>query len=231
MIPENSSVVVSMFRDPYSWVEAMRIEPHHAHDHLRWHRPRTNSKKNWKIFAVPMEWKEFVTRPWIGVHGSTDESIRETRGGIDGAECMDSYSFYDAVPCTANDSQVIKGLGEYKYEYQHDGSERGYSNIVDLRRDKISNHLSVASFRGARAFFPYRFEDLNENGTGALIKSVEDATGLKARCNATVGKAPRRRLTKKRITEHAELSKDFIKWMNKFVDWEVESRIGYSKRE
>jgi hypothetical protein len=89
----------------------------------------------------------------------------------------------------------------------------------------------VASFRGARAFFPYRIEDLNENGTGALIKSVEDATGLKARCNATVGKAPRRRLTKKRITEHAELSKDFIKWMNKFVDWEVESRIGYSKRE
>ena len=30
----NSAVVVSIFRDPMDWVEAMRSEPHHAHDHL-----------------------------------------------------------------------------------------------------------------------------------------------------------------------------------------------------
>jgi len=27
---KNSAVVVSMFRDPMDWVEAMRWEPHHA---------------------------------------------------------------------------------------------------------------------------------------------------------------------------------------------------------
>ena len=64
-VPENSAVVVVMFRDPYHWVEAMRVEPHHAHDHLQWHRhrPHTDRKQKWKELARPLEWKEFVTRP------------------------------------------------------------------------------------------------------------------------------------------------------------------------
>jgi hypothetical protein len=230
-VPDKSAVVVAMFRDPYNWVEAMRVEPHHAHDHLRWYRPRTHLEKSWKTIARPLEWKEFVTQPWIGGRGTTDKNISETQGGVASAECLDSYSFYDAAPCSGSDAQFIRGLGEYKYEYQHDGSERGFSSIVDLRREKILNHLSVADFRGTRAFFPFRFEDLNENGTGALIKSVEDATGMKAKCNATLGKAPgRRRLDVKRITKHRELSRDFIRWMSIYVDWEVEGKIGYSKR-
>jgi hypothetical protein len=230
-VPDKSAVVVAMFRDPYNWVEAMRVEPHHAHDHLRWYQPRKHLENSWKTIARPLEWKEFVTQPWIGQRGSTDKNISETQGGIASAECLDLYSFYDAAPCSGNDAQFIMGLGEYKYEYQHDGSERGYSSIIDLRREKILNHLSVANFRGTRAFFPFRFEDLNENGTGALIKSVEDATGMKAKCNATLGKAPRRRrLSEKRITKHRELSKDLIRWMSRYVDWEVEGKIGYSKR-
>jgi hypothetical protein len=230
-VPDRSAVVIAMFRDPYNWVEAMRIEPHHAHNHLRWYRPRTNLKGGWKTIAQPLEWKEFVTKPWIGGRGSMDKNISEIQGGIESAECMDSYSFYDAAPCSRNDAQFIIGLGEYKYEYQHDGSERGFSSIIDLRREKILNHLSVANFRGTRAFFPFRFEDLNKNGTGALIRSVEDATGIKAKCNATLGKAPRRRrLDKRPITTHRDLSKDFIRWMSRYVDWEIEGRIGYSKR-
>ncbi len=230
LVPENSAVVVAMFRDPYNWVEAMRVEPHHAHDHLRWYRDRKNLKKSWKTIALPMGWKEFVTQPWIGSRGSMDEIIAKTQEGKDSAVCLDYYTFYDVAPCSEEDSQFLKGLGGYKYEYQHDGSERGFSSIIDLRREKIINHLSVADFRGTRAFLPFRFEDLNENGTSKLLRSVEDATGLKARCNATLGKAPRRRLMKKRITKHNELTKDYIKWMSRFVDWEVEGRVGYSKR-
>ena len=35
----------------------------------------------------------------------------------------------------------------------------------------------------------------------------------------------------KSITKHAELPDEFINWMSKYVDWEVESRIGYYRRE
>ncbi len=50
------------------------------------------------------------------------------------------------------------------------------------------NHLSVAGFGHTRAFLPYRFEDLKANGTAALLRDVEEATGLKAKCNAVYGK-------------------------------------------
>jgi hypothetical protein len=142
---------------------------------------------------------------------------------------MDSYSFYDAAPCSVDDSLTVEGLGKYKYEFQHDGSERGFSSIIDLRREKILNHLSVADFRGTRAFISFRFEDISDNGMVDLVSSVEDLTGLKAKCNATVGTAPNL-LAQQKITKLKELPGDYVKWMDRFVDWEVESQVGYSRR-
>ncbi len=185
-----------MFRDPYDWVEAMRVEPHHAHSHIKMLNfiDRHKKRRSWD----PLEWKEFVTKPWIG-KANTDE---------------------------------IDGLADNFYELQWDGSGRAYSSIIDLRRDKIINHLSVADFAGTKAFLPMRYEDLNANGTSVLLESIEEAAGVKAKCSAITGKGGRRRrrLNAKPITKHAELPNEFIEWMNEFVDWEVESRIGYHSR-
>ena len=233
LLPEQSAVVIVLFRDPYDWVEAMRLEPHHAHDHL--HRlPIYNPKRKKYSRAIPLEWKEFVTKPWIGHRGKQDESIRK-HGNTHNATCMDNYSFFDAAPCSIMDSNYVEGLATYKYEYLPDGSERGYPSIIDLRRMKIEHMLSVAEFRGTRSFFPFRYEDLNWNGTGVLLRSVEEATGLIAKCNATLGKSHRRQLRqlhrqRQLKTKHTVLPADYIQWMNRFVDWEVEEKIGYSKR-
>ncbi|KAL9182122.1 hypothetical protein ACHAXT_012774 [Thalassiosira profunda] len=231
-VPANSAVVVAMFRDPYNWVEAMRVEPHHSPDHVVWHngsdsvwhdvwyRNKTSvgldanntdgrlscwQYRGWRQCADAMDWKSFVTKPWIGRRGPTDQKISATPGGKQTANCFDRYRFSDMSPCSRADSPDIIGLGPAKYDFQHDGSERGFSSIVDLRRAKILNHLSVADFRGTRAFFPFRFEDLNMNGTAALLRSVEGATGFKAKCNATMGKAHWRRLGTDQITHHDEL--------------------------
>ena len=220
-VPERSAVVVALFRDPYDWVEAMRLYPHHAHDHLHWKRPITNASTPWQEVATPLDWKAFVTKPWIGRRGRMDKQIGESQKMKDSVICMDNYTYVDAAPCSEEDASFVTGLGQYKYEYQHDGSERGFSSIIDLRRDKIVNMFSVADFRGTRAFLPFRFEDLDVNGTSVLLRSVEEATGLKARCNATSGNA---------ITTYSELPIDFIRWMNQYVDWDAESRIGYVKR-
>jgi hypothetical protein len=239
-VPENSAVVVAMFRDPYTWVEAMRVEPHHAHNHLIMPKTEYDPNQGWyKQGGRPLGWKDFVTKPWIGktMRGPADINITEIPGGKERAECIDNYSFVEQSPCSEDDTSTLKGLGELKYELQHDGSEKAYSSVVDLRRDKIINHLSVANFLGTRAFIPIRYEDMNANGTSALLRSLEEATGLKANCSATVGGSytkiaqGRRRLEKKQVVKHGELPVEFIKWMNEFVDWEVESRIGYVKRE
>ena len=197
-VPEESAVVVVMFRDPYTWVEAMREIPHHAHNHINLTQFDSNREGSWRRKGGRhLEWKEFVTKPWIG-KANTDE---------------------------------IDGLADNFYELQWDGSGRAYSSIIDLRRDKIINHLSVADYVGTRALLPMRYEDLNANGTSVLLQSIEEVAGVKARCSAITGKGGRRRrLNAKPITKHSKLPDDFIDWMNKFVDWEIESRIGYHKR-
>lgn len=224
----------------------MRVEPHHSHDHVNWPNNKINYTIGWRQQgALPLNWKEFVTKPWIGNRGPTDENITKTAlvGGypsMHDAKCQQNYSWVDIAPCSEEDSLPnVIGLGQYMYEYQHDGSERGFSSIINLRRDKIINHLSIANFKGVRSFHPFRFEDLNMNGTSALLQSVEDATGLKRKCNATLGKAiPSSRDRKLRglvhnkvITKHDKLPDDYMKWMSKYVDWEVEKVIGYSKRD
>ena len=214
-------------------VEAIRIEPHHSSYHLNW--PNNlitpNSSVYWKKLAEPLSWKSFVTKPWVGgERGPFDRNISKSQEEIENAICMDRYRFEDIIPCSEEDMKIQLGLGGTKYESIHDGSGRRYPSIIDLRRDKILNHLSVADFLGTRAFLPLRFEDLNTNGTSMLLKSVEKATGLKAKCNATMGKAHRHLLSNKAITRHKPLSDDYIEWMTKYVDWEVENRIGYFKR-
>ena len=226
-VPEQSAVVIVMFRDPFDWIEAMRVEPHHSPYHLKWIHP-FNQSKGWNEMAKPLGWKDFVAKPWVGKRGKADQLIRE-HNGIANTTCLDRYGYDEIKPCSEEDSQIIQGLANTKYENQHDGSGRAYPSILDLRQAKIINHLSVANFRGTRAFLPFRFEDLNMNGTSSLLKSVEEATGLKAKCNATMGKAHRHLVTKK-ITKHKPLPPEFIRWMNKYVDWEIENRIGYYKR-
>ena len=219
-LAENPAVVVTMFRDPYDWVEAMRIEPHHAQDHINWSTNNIDYDKGWHTQGgTPMPWRQFVTKPWTGKRGPADEALLKTQEGIQNASCMAGYSFGEVVPCSPADSLRVVGLAGLMYELRHDKSERAYSSVVDLRRDKILNHLSVADFprEMVTRFLPFRFEDLVANGTASLLRTVEDATGVTAKCNATRG----------RTLRHRKMPEDYVSWMGRFVDWEVERRIGY----
>ena len=129
---------------------------------------------------------------------------------------------------------------------------RAFSSILELRANKIINHLSVAKFRGTHSYFYYRFEDLKVTGTETLLKDIEEATGIgiEPSCDVIYGKVRnengqvtteeekvvqrtqvRRQLREKIISKKRELSADFIKYMNKYVNWDVESLIGYYPRE
>jgi hypothetical protein len=206
-VPSKSSIVISMYRDPYDWVWAMKERPHHAHDHIN------------------LPWLQFVTKPWVGnsyTRGNVDKNI--TRNGQKGSVvCLENYSYKEIIPCSPDDSLHVKrdGYGDYKYELMHDGSERAYRSIVELRSAKITNHLAVSKFEGARAFYPFRYEDLSSSGTDALLNLIERATGLKRKCKAVEPKGE---------IKHKEFPEEFVKWMNRFADWDVEALVGYSKR-
>jgi len=212
--------------------------------------------------ASPLDWKVFITKPWMGNRGTTDYNISHssyssssqssTEESIKNVQCMDGYTYVDAAPCSAEDSPKLLGLGEYKYEFKNDGSERAFSSILELRTAKILNHLSVANFRGTHSYFYYRFEDLKANGTQTLLKDIGEAIGIEPKCDVIYGKVRndngkvtteeemvvqrtekirRRQLREKIISKKRELSVDFINYMNKYVEWEVERLIGYYPRE
>eukprot|EP00569_Conticribra_weissflogii_P005876 CAMPEP_0171341856 /NCGR_PEP_ID=MMETSP0878-20121228/12267_1 /TAXON_ID=67004 /ORGANISM="Thalassiosira weissflogii, Strain CCMP1336" /LENGTH=312 /DNA_ID=CAMNT_0011844311 /DNA_START=177 /DNA_END=1115 /DNA_ORIENTATION=- len=202
-VPKNSAVVVYMSRDPYDWVEAMRERPHHAHDHMN------------------LDWRSFVTKPWIGYRGPHD-ALTMKNNTRSSAACLDRYSFVEIMPCSPEDSKQIHGYGGYKYELNHDGSEKPYSSIVDMRKEKIINHLSVANFEGTKAFLPNQYEDLYRDGTGVLLEKLKELTGLEPRCEGIEGKG---------VVKHKEVQRDYVKWMNRFVDWGVEGQIGYQRRQ
>ena len=207
-IPNESAAVVAMFRDPYDWVEAMREQAHHAHDH------------------IDLEWKEFVSKPWVRSRGPADtvmlNKAKEENRIIEYAGCLAGYKFDEVIPCSEADAVKKDGYSNLMYELMHDGSRRAYASIVDLRRDKILNFLQVPNFHGVKAFFPQRYEALKLRGTASLLAQLEEVTGLKAQCEPFKGSG---------AVTHKNVDPEYTKWMNKFVDWDVEGMIGYVQRE
>lgn len=207
-VRNDSAVVIAMFRDPYDWVEAMHERPHHAHDH------------------IDLEWKDFVTKPWVGPRGPADQvklqKAKDEGRQIEYAECLAGYKFDEVIPCSSEDSIGNEGYSNYMYELNHDGSSRAYGSIIELRREKILNFMQVPKFHGVRAFFPERYEALNLRGTADFLKQLEEVTGLEAKCEPFKGTG---------AVKHKEVDPEYTRWMNKFVDWNAEGMIGYVKRE
>ena len=206
--PTNSSLVVSIFRDPYDWVDAMIRKPYHSPNHF------------------DLEWKEFVTTPWtIGYRWRGDEDIIRT-GTQDNATCMHRFSFNEIIPCSELDRNMnnITRNGNkvgVVYELNHDGSGKAYGSILELRRDKVKNFLNVAKFDGVASFIPVRYEELVSRGTRELIGQIENITGIHAKCKVAPPGEPRTKV----------LDYDYMQWMSEHIDWEVENLIGYSRRD
>lgn len=204
-----ATAVVAMFRDPYDWVEAMHEQPHHAHEHMG------------------LNWRQFVTKPWIGPRRGGDDARVEKAGGLEeaiveaGYTCLANFTWNEVVPCSVEDNAFIDGVARYMYELNHDGSGEPYPSIVDLRRAKILNFLSMTGMKGVKSFHPYRYEDMSRYGTSSILRTLEKATGKKAKCEPYPATG---------YIKHKPVKADYIDWMNENVDWDVEEMIGYFKK-
>jgi len=197
----NNTVVIALFRDPYQWVKAMNKKAHHAPRHANLH------------------WKEFVTRPWTMKRLDTDlhwlKGNQSLGVGPTQIECQDRFTFNQINTCVHH---YIEGSNKtIRYELQNDGSP--YDSVLDLRRDKILNHLSVSEWEWVKAFQTVRYEDLLANGTSFLLRYLERVTGVNATCTPFPAQPER---------PGYPTSRGYIKWMNEHVDWDVEGLIGYN---
>lgn len=205
----NSSLVVSIIRDPYDWVDSMVKKPYHSPNHF------------------DLDWKTFVTKEWtMGYRYHGDEDLIKS-GTHHNATCMHRFSFNEIIPCSNKDrnwnniTRNRKPVGVI-YELNHDNrSGQPYESIIDLRRDKILNFLDVANYDGVASFIPIQYEYMVSYGTRELIEQVASITGIEPRCNPT---PPRQAKSK-------TFDPEYIEWMNDHIDWDVEKLVGYSKNE
>lgn len=215
---ENTSkeptLVIAQFRDPYYWIEAMRKKPHHASEHMF------------------LEWEDFVKKPWtmprVGLDLEIEKSLKHGSSlkPSETTPCQQHFAFHEIVSCV--EKPFPTGYFTWKqhwsehrplYELNHDGSGRPYPSILDLRADKIRNHLKVSKYSNVRDFVVVRYEKLVQYGTQFLLEHIEEVTGVKAKCSPTEGQNRTLR----------DLDDDFVKYMAEQVDWSAEELIGYSK--
>lgn len=203
------TVVVAQFRDPYYWAEAMRQRPYHNPEH--------NSIKSWKAY---------LTKPWTMTRLHQDIKYKQTMIGMGFTQeqdipCQEHFTYNQIIQCTAWPYEGKPNIQDtVRYELRRDGSGRPYESILELRRDKIRNFLSVKDWDFVEGLIPVRYEDLLSNGTATLIRRIEEATGVKASPSCHPKEPQTNRPTR-------ALDSAYVQYMTEHVDWEAESLIGY----
>lgn len=197
-----------------------------------------------------IDWKTFVTRPWtmprpdrdLDYLNSTinicqyDFSFNEVNPCSLDPEVVEKRLRKGTLKAIATSKRVGNSFTDIHaqpqkagagvrtpcYELRRDGSGKPYDSILDMRSDKILNHLSVKEYDWVVDFLPVPFESVVEKGPWPLLRKVEDIVGVKAQCSNLPSP---NRLTKE------FLPKDMIQYVNENIDWETEALVGYEKRE
>ncbi len=222
----NKTLVIALFRDPIDWVDAMRRRPHHAPSHYQKH------------------WSDFVQIPWtLPTRPDLDVAYieRHQRNSKNRTKsfCHENFQPHQLLSCIKypfptkeefkkylKKNNMGKALPSFsgnlpRYELKENGQP--YASILEMRRDKIRNFLSIKGWDWILDVHVEQYERLLREGTSSLIAYIESITGLSANCTPVPPQV--------RPSNKQSLDPDFIQWMNRHVDWNVERLIGYTAWE
>lgn len=213
-----NTLVISVFVNPYDWVDMMRRNPINAPTHK------------------DLEWAEFVTTRWERKRSNMDENLEDTASAV----CSFGFAFDEVIPCQTQRDPNTDSFP--LYELRPDGTS--YANLLELREDKIKNFLSTANFDGVVDHIEIRYEDLVWDddytddalyltlpfpGIAGLLEKIRDQTKLVPDVSAGwildedgVFRAEQLGVGL------AKLDPYFVQWMEDNIDWEVENLINYS---
>jgi hypothetical protein len=240
------TVVVAQFRDPYYWVEAMRQKAYHSPAHVKIKSWKDYVTKPWTMPRLEQDlyYRDMVMRLGLAKNDSdipcqdhfTYQQINTCTvfpydndkyggGGVDDVDVVVDVDVDRPSNTKANKAnkttQTIRDT--VRYEMHQDGPKVGlpYDSILELRRDKIRNFLSLQETMDfVDTIIPVRYETLLQDGTASLIYNIEQATGTKA-APSCHPKEPQKARSKR------PLDPDYVNYMTHHVDWETEALIGY----
>lgn len=205
----NPKLVLSVHVNPYDWVERMRSVPEYTPNH------------------VGLGWKDFVTREW-----SMERPARDLNMNMGNATCQANFDYNEIVSCMKlTDMEAANGTTAASvmnpmYELNIDGSGQAYPSILELRRDKIHNHMGVRNWenKGVELFKGVRYEDLTErDGVQKLLDWIASRTTLPSpECNA--GDSV---LSAIGTNNQPDGDHEYLNFVTEHAHWQMEKMLGY----
>lgn len=276
-----TSIVLLVVRNPYQWIEAMRLRPWHWPNHLRiipknettiatmkydpnkkeasrrrLQRQRQDQipqkrsvggtrkgekvgdtfpgsvriQKSFVEYEV-LDWRDFIQAPMRLL----DE---DTRAATTAKICQKGFPKGTVSPCIGNHSYVpptvshiprafLRNLpfavNDAFYELQLD--TKPFDSPLALRNAKIRNLLNLGQAWDLGGFAVIKYEDIlggsdhNSTNLRSLVEQIAQVLGIESQCppHQSLAKAP------------YVLPEEFAKWVGDHTDWEVESRLGYTR--
>jgi hypothetical protein len=196
--PIPATMIVAVFRNPYDWVEQMRLRPRFMPAHLDAHG-----------HALP--WNSFVQRQWSTQRPPSDyqEPLPE------GETCQLGFSYDQVVSCRVMDP--TNDRRNPIYELQQGGVP--YLNILALRAAKIQHifqeipHLFKDSLVVDPVFIPYETNNLADELVRLRVLEHELDSSYVA--------------TQAPIPDRTNMTAAYVDWMTANVNWKAEARLGY----
>jgi len=150
-----------------------------------------------------------------------------------GRNCTEYYHYWEIVSCVRgsridpdfkemykNNRKVIFVNGHLPfYELNRDQTGTPYESVLDLRRDKIQNFLSVKHWHWVTDLIPVNYEKLLHEGMDFLIKDIEQRLGETRACN----------VFPPQVRMHNPLTLEYLHYIDDHVDWDTEALVGYTK--
>lgn len=217
-----TSLVVSIVRDPFEWVAAMREKPYHMPEHMAGF--DTASKK---MPAIPLDWQDFTRRPWKLPRRTPDDQQLIENQQTKTMRCSQGFAFDEVSPCYFDNSTLPKAKWRGHvpiYELRRDHSSQPFDDLLKLRSAKVFNFfLEVPLLMQLGGFLAVRYEDLVKGGTRSFLEKVaKEMLGLSrlpANCHP---QAPHpERLGQRNIPPA------FRNWIEERLVMETEQMLGY----
>eukprot|EP00592_Proboscia_alata_P023085 CAMPEP_0194408304 /NCGR_PEP_ID=MMETSP0176-20130528/6223_1 /TAXON_ID=216777 /ORGANISM="Proboscia alata, Strain PI-D3" /LENGTH=887 /DNA_ID=CAMNT_0039208359 /DNA_START=177 /DNA_END=2840 /DNA_ORIENTATION=+ len=207
----NPKLVLSVHVNPYDWVERMRSVPEYTPNH------------------VGLGWKDFVTREWSMERPARDLNMNMNMGNV---TCQANFDYNEIVSCMKlTDMEAANGTTAASvmnpmYELNIDGSGQAYPSILELRRDKIHNHMGVRNWedKGVELFKGVRYEDLTEReGVQNLLDWIASRTTLPSpECNAVDSV-----LSAIGTNNQPDGDHQYLNFVTEHAHWQMEKMLGY----
>lgn len=191
-----------------------------------------------------MEWSEFVTSNWERTRSNLDSIVVDTST----ESCSFGFSFHEIIPCH---TQRDPDSDDFPlYELRHSPSngfdtntDKPYSNLLELRADKIQNFLSTAHYPEVVHLIKLRYEDLVWEsefytddaspltlpfpGIAGLLEKIRDHTTLTPDVSAGWILDEKGFFKAESLSVETGIDEDYMTWLNEHIDWSVEALVGY----